>query len=518
MDFIPLPDVESIIMSTLPPSLLQPESHGPSIVRATSLRCCLFGEYLSLLMLCHAVYGMVAWTLYARSNVIGALLMVISTGWIAFRSVGGFAGFRSSAGITAAIVLLLSGISISGVRAVPDWLAKGPVAPLAFVISGMILVIVDILDVRRRDHLALSASERRKSNGRLLRRVIAGLFLLWGFGVPAGTWIWQQARPPVLLPPEEMTFVEHVGFRCGEALVTACFFALGANVGSFLNVVVWRMPIGKSIVHGDSCCPGCGTRIRSRDNIPIFGWLNLGGKCRSCSMEISSRYPTVEFIVAVMFLLLYFCELISGGANLPIRPVNMYRGVLWVIMYAKWDLIGLYFFHCFLFSAMVVWVLMRRDGNVVPWRMRAFTLSVAVTCPLIFPELAVVPAFFPFESPASVSSGFVAALAYAGFGLLTGSLCGLALMPLLRNSCSSKLSMKLLKSDTLWLFGMAGSCLGWQAAITAAMSAIFIDRFIAWAQQHPRTAGPAMIAMVLLLQHLTWRIQWLWWQSAVSGW
>ncbi len=494
-------------MNTLQsPALLQPDaSRGPSIVRATSLRCCLLGEYMSLLMLCHAVYGLVAWALNLSSNVIGASLMVLSAGWIAFRSVGGFAGLRSTRFVTVAVVLLLAGLAIAGVRGVPEWLAKGPVSPLAFAISGMILVVVELLDLRRHDHHSLSASERRKYDGRLLGRVVAGLFLLWGVGVPIGTWIWQQSRPPKVLQLEEMTFVEHVGFRCGEALVTACFFALGANVGSFLNVVVWRMPIGKSIVHGDSCCPGCGTKIRGRDNIPIFGWVNLGGQCRACSMEISSRYPTVEFIVASMFLLLYFFELISGGANLPVRPINMYRGVLWVIMYAKWDLIGLYLFHCFLFSTIVVWALMQRDGNRVPLRMKLMTLSIAVGSPLAFQQLAVVPAALPF---ATQTGGLFAAIAFVAGGCAVGTLCG-SIIPMVAGAGST--ASHIMRNDLIWLFAVAGACLGWQATVTAAVAIVVFDRFVSWAQSQPHRTSASAIAAILFLQHLTWRLQWIGW-------
>src|SRR4051812_50085089 len=74
---------------------------------------------------------------------------------------------------------------------------------------------------------------------------------------------------------------------------------VGACAGSFLNVVIWRVPRGESIVSPPSHCPNCGERIKPRDNIPIVSWLLLRGRCRSCGNPISSRYPLVEALVAV---------------------------------------------------------------------------------------------------------------------------------------------------------------------------------------------------------------------------
>lgn len=78
-------------------------------------------------------------------------------------------------------------------------------------------------------------------------------------------------------------------------------FALGACVGSFLNVVAYRLPLGKSIVRPPSACPKCNTQLSWRDNIPIFGWIFLGGKCRYCRARVSIRYPTIELITAILF-------------------------------------------------------------------------------------------------------------------------------------------------------------------------------------------------------------------------
>jgi leader peptidase (prepilin peptidase)/N-methyltransferase len=76
---------------------------------------------------------------------------------------------------------------------------------------------------------------------------------------------------------------------------------LGLAVGSFLNVVIYRVPRDESIVSPRSSCPSCGTAIRELDNIPVLSWLLLRGKCRHCRAPISPRYPLVELSCAALF-------------------------------------------------------------------------------------------------------------------------------------------------------------------------------------------------------------------------
>jgi leader peptidase (prepilin peptidase)/N-methyltransferase len=76
--------------------------------------------------------------------------------------------------------------------------------------------------------------------------------------------------------------------------------ALGAAVGSFLNVVAYRLPRRESLLHPGSRCPGCGTAIKAYDNVPVLAWLLLRGRCRSCQTPISPRYPLVEVLTALL--------------------------------------------------------------------------------------------------------------------------------------------------------------------------------------------------------------------------
>lgn len=77
---------------------------------------------------------------------------------------------------------------------------------------------------------------------------------------------------------------------------------VGLLIGSFLNVVIYRVPRGESVVSPRSRCPGCGTEITARDNIPVLSWLILRGRCRTCGEPISARYPLVELLTGALFV------------------------------------------------------------------------------------------------------------------------------------------------------------------------------------------------------------------------
>jgi leader peptidase (prepilin peptidase) / N-methyltransferase len=95
-------------------------------------------------------------------------------------------------------------------------------------------------------------------------------------------------------------------------------FALGASIGSFVNVVVWRLPRGESLSHPPSHCPKCNHKLAWKDNIPIFGWIFLRGRCRYCRSPISPRYPIVELVTALLLVTYYLIFFIAhDGPCLP---------------------------------------------------------------------------------------------------------------------------------------------------------------------------------------------------------
>ena len=91
-----------------------------------------------------------------------------------------------------------------------------------------------------------------------------------------------------------------------DPFIAVVSFALGLVFGSFLNVCIYRLPRGLSVVSPGSACPNCGKGIRAYDNIPVLSWIILRGKCRNCKTRITSRYATVELITALTFLACYW--------------------------------------------------------------------------------------------------------------------------------------------------------------------------------------------------------------------
>jgi len=105
-----------------------------------------------------------------------------------------------------------------------------------------------------------------------------------------------------------------------ETMTLLLIVLAGLVWGSFLNVVIHRLPLGQSLVRPPSSCPACGARIRPADNIPVLSYLLLGGKCRRCRRAISPVYPLVEIMTALGFVLVYIAsgrvvglEAVAGG-------------------------------------------------------------------------------------------------------------------------------------------------------------------------------------------------------------
>jgi len=113
-----------------------------------------------------------------------------------------------------------------------------------------------------------------------------------------------------------MTFME-IYFAFVTLILGLCF-------GSFLNVCIFRIPAEVSLSHPPSTCPKCSARIKWYDNVPVFGWLALGGKCRACKAPISVQYPVIELTTGLFFMILYLIYPVYSGGELDFRaPVYM---------------------------------------------------------------------------------------------------------------------------------------------------------------------------------------------------
>ena len=121
-----------------------------------------------------------------------------------------------------------------------------------------------------------------------------------------------------------------------EILISGIFatlaFTFGACIGSFLNVVVYRIPAGLSLIHPPSRCPQCFHKLGKTENVPILGWLWLRGRCRWCKTPISSRYPLVETATGILFVLVF------GKFGYSLETIGYSAFISWLIALSLIDL------------------------------------------------------------------------------------------------------------------------------------------------------------------------------------
>ncbi|MBN1912559.1 MAG: prepilin peptidase [Pirellulales bacterium] len=192
--------------------------------------------------------------------------------------------------------------------------------------------------------------------------------------------------------------------------------AVGGCVGSFLNVVVYRVPAGLSLIRPGSHCPACKHPIRWHDNVPVFGWILLRGRCRDCQAWISPRYPLVEALTAGVFFALAWVELLSGGANLPLRAVALGKALAATSLTAA-ELVGVFSYHLLFLSTLLAVALVAYDGHRL-WP-RA-SLGVGIVAAMIWPRLHPVALWPGWDDP-------LVGLIEAGLGLAVGVTIGLVL-------------------------------------------------------------------------------------------
>ncbi|UUO08078.1 prepilin peptidase [Blastopirellula sp. J2-11] len=236
------------------------------------------------------------------------------------------------------------------------------------------------------------------------------------------------------------------------------FFSVGAVIGSFLNVVVWRLPRGKSVVDKPSSCPFCCTKIRALDNVPVLGWINLGGKCRACRLPISSRYPLVETTMGLIFVVLLIAELLSGGGNLPGGAITSGRGFAGVVFETRWPIIRLYAYHAAFFCWLLPWALIAWDRQRIPRSTILVSALVGFGAALIWPGL------HPLAALDSIASSRLVELLTALIGTMVGLMLGLAVR-YWENRAEDDLSRGWALPTML---SMTGLFLGWQAVVTIA--------------------------------------------------
>lgn len=110
-------------------------------------------------------------------------------------------------------------------------------------------------------------------------------------------------------------------------------FIIGICIGSFMNVLIYRLPRNENIITSSSRCTSCGSKIKYLDMIPIFSWIFLRGKCRQCGVKISARYPLIEIMNSIIYIITFTVMDFSAMSIL----VCIFFSILTVIGFTDWD-------------------------------------------------------------------------------------------------------------------------------------------------------------------------------------
>ena len=235
-----------------------------------------------------------------------------------------------------------------------------------------------------------------------------------------------------------------------EVLAYIFVFVLGAIVGSFLNVVIHRVPNEESIVFPNSSCPKCKTPIKPYDNVPVLSWLLLGGKCRACKNPISVRYPAVELLTALTFLLVY--------SQIGFTPF------LAVCLILAATLISLSFIDA---EHMIL-------PNLITYPLIVFAFLVRITFPLAFAENYFSDTTF---WPATYLAGQPAWLV-SFIGAIAGALAGGGFLWLVGKIWELTRGVEAMGLGDVKLMIGVGALLGWRLTVLSIFLAAFVGAVV----------------------------------------
>jgi leader peptidase (prepilin peptidase) / N-methyltransferase len=221
-------------------------------------------------------------------------------------------------------------------------------------------------------------------------------------------------------------------------------FVLGASIGSFLNVLIYRLPAGLSLVYPPSRCPHCLTRLKKRENIPVLGWLRLKGRCGHCKTPISVRYPIIEAVTGLLFLIVFW------GFGVSIQTVGYWAFLSWLLTLAMIDV-----------DTMTLPNPLTQSGLVVGL---GFSAIVGFS-----------------------TAGLTGAIQSVVAGVI-GAIVGIWLLDLIAIVASVALGQEAMGAGDSKLMAMMGAWLGWKALLMAGFLACLIGA----------TIGAGAIALKLL--------------------
>jgi len=304
------------------------------------------------------------------------------------------------------------------------------------------------------------------------------------------------------LTPEDfmpvVDVVTHLQMDFPAWIVLTYLFVIGATVGSFLNVCVYRIPTQdrlidqlKSLSNRPSHCPRCQTDIRWFDNVPIFGWLKLRGRCRACRMWISPRYPLIELFNGLLWVLVFWME-VPLGMHASLRDSCLYSDLgpqcfpgLGTLS-PEWFVTLRFLFHIVLVEALLVASLIDFDLKIIPDATTLPAMLFAVLASSIIARTHLVPVWFqganmeqsfsaispewmhPLLRGGQVPAWITAFPHLHGFVVsITGLLVGGGIVWGVRILGKWALKQEAMGFGDVILMAMIGAFIGWQATLIA---------------------------------------------------
>lgn len=256
--------------------------------------------------------------------------------------------------------------------------------------------------------------------------------------------------------------------RIFELITAFWFFWLGGCFGSFLNVIVYRLPRHMSLM-GVSRCPFCKHAVAPRDNVPVFAWLKLHGTCRHCRLPIAGRYPMVEFAVALLLLTLAITEVALGGANLSIESTRPFNGFSVNLFDPEWPLILSLLWHTSIGIILLGLALIVHDRSPIPPSMLVTGFFAIVVMATVHPTTLYAVRHLRAEPVLGTVLRDAALAASAGWAV------GLLLRWEWDNREATDRSLA-------WMLAIAGGAFGWPLVLFCAIATPVLEglcRFVA---------------------------------------
>jgi leader peptidase (prepilin peptidase)/N-methyltransferase len=294
-----------------------------------------------------------------------------------------------------------------------------------------------------------------------------------------------------------------------QAFAYAYAFAFGASLASFLNVVVYRLPRGLNLVHPGSRCPACGTPIEARDNIPVLGWLALGGRCRTCGVRIAPRYLLIELAIGGLFVLLLHLAVFRGGANLPGQAAEVRYGLTILYSSQTWELGRVALYHACLLSLLLACALIQYDRQRVPPRLWGVILFLGLAAGVIWPTLRPLMVNTLDVPSESRRLGMLAGAADGMAGLLLGAVAG----ALLSLAVEGRARWPQARRSMVLAAASLGVYLGWQGALQIALLAAAMMVLVAIASRWWRWLPRLPPLCILMATAWCYVPTWKWWHE-----